>query len=275
MSGDQSFPYSGRFEFVFEFLDLVAKLGGLFVHFFGDRLTEIVFEFDDLKLFAAVFGGTLGDAANVLGLTVNIFEQGDQLLLERDVIVGTAESSLAAEFLERDAAIGTDELVDFLEFGLDLLFDDVVFIVFGGSIGKSRLRIGQILLGTLFAQVQFVGDVLNDFRHMERGGVAAPVALHRGGLAVDVFRLLFESLGKRMMSGDHTLVRISGFKFNPGFGLNSTVRIKFHRIRNHRKPRNRPQVEPEGEFVGHSSRVGGGVKVPPANPIGPKVLLIL
>ena len=86
-----------------------------FVLFLLDRVSQIAPQLDEPVLELAGVGSPLGELAVVLGFPMDVFQQGLELLGERDVVVRASEASLAAKFAEGNSAVRTDEMIELLQ----------------------------------------------------------------------------------------------------------------------------------------------------------------
>src|SRR5262245_40253387 len=107
----------------------------------------------------------------MFAVPVDVFQKRRQFLGEQVVVLGATEAAGVAELDERQPAMRALPLVQGRDF-LVLLSPDLARFL--------RLRLIQILVGTLLAQVVLFALLLaEDFRDMQRGLLRTLFALHR------------------------------------------------------------------------------------------------
>ena len=111
----------------------------------------------------------------MLRVAVDVLQQRQEFGFKSDVIVGTSQSSLGAELAERDAAVGADQLIEFLK---------LLLVSRPSNPIRPVARLGclgalQVFLSTRFAKVQLVRNTFADFRDVQGGWLgAAATFLH-------------------------------------------------------------------------------------------------
>src|SRR5207249_10439391 len=121
---------------------------GFFVIFFVDRLFQAVAELDQLRLRLLALRPPARRFAAVARRAVDVLQKRRQFFAELLVVVRAAEPAGVAEFHKFDPAMGTFALVQ--RRGLFALAEHLA----GQPLGGLLLRLVQVLIGTLFAQVQ-------------------------------------------------------------------------------------------------------------------------
>src|SRR5207249_1837774 len=154
--------------------NLVAQLGGFLVVFLVDRLLEAVAELHQLRLGLLVLRQPPRRLADVARLAVDVLQQRRQLLAELLVVVRAAQPAGVAELHELDAAVRTLALVQ--RRGLLALADGLAAQALEGPL---LLRLVEVLIGTLFAQMQlFELAFAEHFGDVQGGRVVALLTFH-------------------------------------------------------------------------------------------------
>ena len=162
----------------FEVTNVVADLGRILVAFLFHGRSQFTAELDEPKLLLAGTGCALGNLAAMLGLAVNVFQERQQLILERDVVVRTTKPTLRSKLLERDATAWAGALIEFVQ----------VLFRFGLGprrhfIERFRGCLGEVLLCTRLAQMQSLNFTVSKFGDVQDGGFGAATALFHDNYA--------------------------------------------------------------------------------------------
>jgi len=120
--------------------------------------------------------------ADVLGLAVNIRDQGRQLLLEEHIIMRAAEAALIAEFIERNATGRTGPLIELRQL-LGRLAKLQLLRQHAGQRGRdrraSRLALRQIRLRTGLTKVDLLRLTSRQLCNVKRRRLFALLTFHR------------------------------------------------------------------------------------------------
>ncbi len=142
------------------------------VTFLVDGGSKFASKFDQPELLLTGIGGALGNLAAMFCFAVNIFQQRQQFVFKRDVVVRTSQPSLRPKLLETDPATGTHPLIEFIQ-----IFAGFRFCPGRHIFSRSGGGLAEIVLGTRFTQVQSLNFTLPKFGDVQDGGFRAATAL--------------------------------------------------------------------------------------------------